>query len=238
MFSGVEDSEDYYAALWSNNLVDTDAVLDWFFESCAEAGPEACALHESSAEKIKSRLNSLYESLKYSPIPVSAKGSDFTAADYGLVDYALVRKLIFGFLYAPYPGMRPGGVTPSALASALAAAENGNGLPLWDLQKNGTEQFKCKCGGGANPVPRTDGATVAIACGEGDVVEDSIEELQAHYEKMSQDSTFAELWTVHASCVGWKIRTVERFNGPFVGNTSHPVLLIGNTADPVTPLRK
>jgi hypothetical protein len=37
---------------------------------------------------------------------------------------------------------------------------------------------------------------------------------------------------------GWKIRAKERFNGPFVGNTSFPIMLIGNTADPVTPLWK
>ena len=35
---------------------------------------------------------------------------------------------------------------------------------------------------------------------------------------------------------GWKVRPVERFAGPFVGNTSFPILLIGNTADPMTPL--
>ena len=35
---------------------------------------------------------------------------------------------------------------------------------------------------------------------------------------------------------GWKTKSVERFGGPFVGNTSFPLLIIGNTADPVTPL--
>ncbi len=170
-------------------------MLDWFFESCAEAGPEVCALHENSAAKIKLRLNSLYESLKRNPIAVPAKGSDFTAGDYGLVDYALVRRLIFGFLYSPYPGVKEAGITPSALASALAAAETGNGVPLWDLQKNDAAQFKCECSSGAKTIPNTNGATAAIACGDGDAVEDSVEALQAHYEKMSQDSMFAELWT-------------------------------------------
>jgi hypothetical protein len=57
-------------------------------------------------------------------------------------------------------------------------------------------------------------------------------------------------------CRGWKIRAKERFAGPFTGNTSFPILFIGNTlvvftsttfskatnqsysADPVTSLRR
>lgn len=57
-------------------------------------------------------------------------------------------------------------------------------------------------------------------------------------------------------CSGWKSKAVERCNGPFGGNTSFPLMFIGNTAgmlppvscipaeaengsaDPVTPLVK
>lgn len=38
-------------------------------------------------------------------------------------------------------------------------------------------------------------------------------------------------------CANWKIRASYKFDERFGGNTSHPILFISNTADPVTPLR-
>lgn len=37
-------------------------------------------------------------------------------------------------------------------------------------------------------------------------------------------------------CIHYSVRPAYRFTAPFEANTSHPILLIGNTADPVTPL--
>lgn len=38
-------------------------------------------------------------------------------------------------------------------------------------------------------------------------------------------------------CIHWNTRPYSRFEGPWIGNTSHPILEIGNDADPVTPGR-
>lgn len=38
-------------------------------------------------------------------------------------------------------------------------------------------------------------------------------------------------------CIHYKTRPVYRFTAPFQANTSHPILMIGNTYDPVTPLK-
>jgi len=79
-------------------------------------------------------------------------------------------------------------------------------------------------------------ADAAIACSDPEYLERGLEEVKMVYERLKKDSQFGEFWLANVRCSGWKIRPVERFSGPLGGNTSHPILLIGNTADPVTPL--
>ncbi|KAJ3519724.1 hypothetical protein NM688_g9259 [Phlebia brevispora] len=78
---------------------------------------------------------------------------------------------------------------------------------------------------------------------DGSPVDDSIEELQELYDRMTEDSIFGVLWGGRTRCSGWKVSPVDKradlcphFAGAFTGNTSYPILLIGNTADPVTPV--
>jgi hypothetical protein len=222
------------------------------YAGCAEAGPEGCALHEPSAEAVKARVERIFAALKRSPLSVPpAPGAIGSSTAYGTVDYALVRSSVFAFLYAPYYG-------GSIFADILRAVEAGDGRPLWDLVRVGLLDYRCECG---EKTPRRAGgsfvgrdALPAVACSDGDPVEDSLDKLQEHYEGMAHDSTFAELWSIRmmCSCVsvagckralcaaadlmymrrGWKIRPKERFSGPFVGNTSHPLLFIGNRCVP------
>ncbi|KAK1216244.1 hypothetical protein PQX77_021118 [Marasmius sp. AFHP31] len=52
------------------------------------------------------------------------------------------------------------------------------------------------------------------------------------------NSTFAGMTSIQGMtrCTGWKIHPESRFKGPVGANTSFPLLIIGNTADTVTPL--
>ncbi|KAF8646017.1 hypothetical protein AX16_007442 [Volvariella volvacea WC 439] len=114
IIDGVADVEDYYAALWSNNLIDADKVQQSFFDGCYEAGPIDCPFWAHSPEAIASNLTALYNRLRVDPVPV------ITPRSYGLVDYSNLRAAVFRSLYSPY-------VYFKSLAKALADLANGDG---------------------------------------------------------------------------------------------------------------
>ena len=210
---GILDPYDYYAGefgtqpsqrtlsivrspgLWSNMLVDTDKGLGWFFEQCAEAGPATCALYEESAEGVKERYTRILTALKTRSLAVTTTDPLATAADYGVVTYRLALSAVFDFLYSPYKNN-----SAAILATALAAAEHGDGKPLWDLMKSGVTQFRCQCPNSPEPSQSPAGLTAAIACGDGAALNESPEDLQDWYDKVGRDSQFAPLWQMHATC--------------------------------------
>jgi hypothetical protein len=172
-----------------------------FYEACVEAGPDACALHETTVGAVESRVENIFAKLKAQPIPVYAPAASksTSSVNYGLTDYAVARNIVFQFLYGPYGG---GGYNATAVANGLAAAEKGDGRPLWDLKKETLTDFKRECG---KDEPRTElyggkETTLAIACSDGDIVDDSVDELQMHYEEMAKQSSFAEFWNWRVQC--------------------------------------
>lgn len=82
-------------------------------------------------------------------------------------------------------------------------------------------------------------AGMSIRCGDGDA-QDSVN--RKAFERFIEDQTelsptLGPIWaTIRMGCLSYSVRPKYRFTGPWVGNTSHPLLLIGNTADPVCPL--
>jgi len=240
IIDGVVDSENYYSGLWSNNLRDTDADLLDFYSACVDAGPSKCPIHENSTSLVKERIDNLLTKLKIAPVPLyetlSVHGSGrFQNAYYDVVDYTMVKQVIFAILYQTHS-------LGAYLANALAELERGNGEMIWAMSmKHAAEMLMtCDCPvDGESPVPPRGlfEATLSIGCG--DVVEplnESLEELREAYEEMAKTSMFADGWFIRAACSGWKVRAKERFTASFNQTTSHPLLIIGNTADPVTPL--
>ncbi|KAL4259934.1 Serine protease/Carboxylesterase S33 [Pleurotus pulmonarius] len=221
VLDGVVDAENYFATLWSNNLLDTDKTLQSFFDGCFEGGPDLCPFYESSPQAISQKLDDLTHTIFLRPVPVQTKFS------YGLVDYERLRITIFQTLYSPYEAF-------PRLAQGLADLMHGNGTVLYQILEQPV--FDCACGAPAPLMSIPDGGR-AIMCTDGAEVRDTVDELEPYVQGLLRDSQWGEVWaSIRIGCSAWPKQEKRHFKGPFLGNTSHPILWIGNTADPVTPI--
>ncbi|KAJ7174478.1 Alpha/Beta hydrolase protein [Mycena filopes] len=221
IIDGVVDSENYFAVEWSNNLLDTDKAWTHFLTGCVAAGPAGCAFFAPTAALLQAKVDALYASLR--PIPVR------TDIAFGVVDYSMLRRTIFTALYSPYAKFPP-------LAQALADLALGNATALFKMSSE-APGFECACDPGEYRFEGVTEAGTAVFCNDGRRIPRDFEGVVEHYRELSKISSFADLWEpVRMGCLAWPEFPKTHFQGPFVANTSFPLLLIGNTADPVTPL--
>ncbi|EJD49549.1 hypothetical protein AURDEDRAFT_161106 [Auricularia subglabra TFB-10046 SS5] len=226
VLDSVLEPETYYRTTWDRNLLTTDAALDYFFTSCA-ASP-SCAFQPpgggATARELRARFDQIMDGLRRKPVAV-VQGDV-----YGLVDWPLMRLLVFGWLYQPY------GTFP-LLARVLAGLAHGDGTLAFALGGGDDSTWTCGCAPAPAPPPLAAAeVSAAISCGDGDPVRDSLEELEAWHRSQEAISSFADMNTARVLCSGWKLHAKNRFEGPLAANTSRPILFMGNTADPVTPL--
>ncbi|KAF9263844.1 hypothetical protein L218DRAFT_999311 [Marasmius fiardii PR-910] len=224
---GIVDSDaDYYDARGLGGILYTNRTLDWFFKACLDEGPDACAFHEPSIEAMEDKLNGIYASLiKY---PVTAQ----TNQSYGLIDYPTLRNTIFEALYRPslWPTM----------ARGLQDLTRRDGTVFYSGLLD-APPFRCSCDSeNINPFPPALEAVVAIVCNDGEAVPPGLEEAERHYNYAI--TNFGSWASIFASfriiCGGWPTSIPKnQFRGPVTApNTSFPLLIIGNTADPITPI--
>ncbi|KAJ7667054.1 hypothetical protein B0H17DRAFT_1184269, partial [Mycena rosella] len=190
---------------------------------------------------ISEKMDKIYATLRERPIPVR------TNTSFGLVDYSMVRRVIFQALYAPYARFPD-------LAQAFADLSAGNATALFKMSEQ--PPFECAYDNSGDRLESVLEATFAVTCNDGSRILPGYEDTVTHYQKMSETSTWADVWEpIRIACVAWPEFPQKHFRGPFVANTSFPILLIGNTAgksgfissffhtlnqwlspDPVTPL--
>jgi hypothetical protein len=137
-------------------------------------------------------VDRIFERLKVQPIAASV-GSSPGILDYGVVDFSLVKDALFQYMYNPY------GEAP-IVAAVLAALEQGDAGPLWQVLEAKADVIKCTAAN--NTVLGQLGVEpqLAVECSDGTPVHDTFTELEKWYESNAQKSSFAGVLPTRVQC--------------------------------------
>ncbi|KAI6782649.1 NEDD8-like protein (RubA) [Emericellopsis cladophorae] len=233
VLDGVVNPMEYYANREIQLPLGIDGSWQGFLHGCV-ANPDACPLAAlGDADKIATKLFAWLEQLKSHPIVVPDPTSPFGGILY---DYSLVEAIIMGGFY--FPPLFP---QVSAQIYALYAGDEHDHSKLRALVKRfapGAAQV------GMDEPKADDEAWVAndhealwgIKCS--DVLQqNNFKEMLTVFEGRVRNSRFADVaHNTPARCAQWHMPAVERYEGHFQFKPNFPILMVGNTHDPVTPL--
>jgi len=261
ILDGNVDPQDYTATGWLSNLFDNTKNLHWFYYSCYHASTK-CAFFDSDTKSLfdlEKKMIKLLERLRNNPLSVVHDG----AAD--LVTYYDMTNLIHGAAYAPlyfWPDvaqvahdlLNNNGTSIIKYLKNLQipqGPEPTNPEPPKDDDDSGVG-FKIQNNSLPHPPGYAGGleAAVSILCGDGEPLTSLTKhDWQIRLSHLKNQSLIAgPFWAaIPFACQHWptSIRPHEhnRFTGPFESKLADydargsPLLFIGSTADPVTPLR-
>ena len=261
VLDGVVDADDYAATGWTTNLSDNMKTWTAFFDDCFAAGSK-CPLYNSTfttSSQIQEHVEKFIEHLKENPIPLVVNGNA------ALMTHFLLKVAIHSCLYTPNHlspilakllaslekgrlGIKPVvlddvdfrskadmiGFVPS-LPPVPTLLRGHFGRPVESPEDDYTWSLE---------------AAVSILCGDGDDITWRSKANQTDYLRLlqGQSELDAAVWAeITLRCVHWpqalRPSEINRFTGPFQSQLSDynsrasPLLFIGNTADPVTPVR-
>ncbi|KAF9264483.1 alpha/beta-hydrolase [Marasmius fiardii PR-910] len=215
---------------WSVQYTDADKSFQLFFDGCFEAGPDKCPFYDSSSDKIKQNVLDLLESVRLNPVPVYQGPTN----PYGIIDYSGLKIALQQATRQPYDPIS-GFLT---LAQGLRDLKSGNGSTIFPFL--GQEVYGDYANLSTLNAPytfeRALEAGIGVFCTDMQEIKDKPSDLLAYFEQVKGISMFVDfLMPVRTFCSGWKIHP-NHFTGPVTGNTSFPILFIGNTAGKRTVL--
>ncbi|KAJ8111546.1 hypothetical protein OPT61_g5881 [Boeremia exigua] len=233
VLDGVVNEWDYNHSLGNGSLIDNKKAMDSFYSYCLNSGLKNCPLakHATTTAEIKERTEKIVNSLYHNPLILdSNEGPE-------VVTYSDIKSIIFSSIYQPQ-------ITFEILGNLLSQLEAGEGDLIDYLSKAYRPAHTLSCGINGTVDPgvayTNDVPTFAILCADGiDQQALSLDEFVDYWHLLQEISPAAgDVWAMlRMKCAAWKITASYKFGGEFGGNTSHPILFVSNTADPVTPLR-
>ncbi|KAI4591487.1 hypothetical protein KJ359_013322 [Pestalotiopsis sp. 9143b] len=252
VLDGVVDPADHYAGAWLTQLFDSDKVVTKFSEYCFRAGAEKCPLYTGpSPAAVEDRFTGILMSLKDNPIPVVPPGAGPEIITYGDVHLYLLSSIYFSFATAEtFWDMLAALESRNATAPALvdmALQKQARLVPdptCHDENESKSQQLpRPPCVLSYNSMLGPNQAIGAMDI-NGTPASLNRTSFAAYLSELgSQSKWVSPSWARNKlSSLGYgSVRPAWRPN-PFSStssryNTSHPLLIIGNAHDPVTPLR-
>lgn len=201
------------SAVLADGLRDADRVFDAFLAQCQRAGPARCALARHGS--VAGRVNRLLRRLRRGSIPAPS------AKPPGRLTYGEALTVI------KLQGLSRPEVWPQA-ARLLDAAASGDGSGLLTIARQASsDQFRALFEQG-----------VALLCADSPARQSARDwpGVVRRLEAVSRIGGRVFGWLQGAPCASWPARSAERYTGPWNATTPHPILIIGTTLDPNTPL--
>jgi len=220
ILDGVMDSEVYYTGKWDENVAQSDEAVGSFFTYCHLAGPDKCAVYSNSTELIKARLDSVIADVRKNPVQVS----DPAFVEFPtIVTYEILNFVLLSVLYAPsqyFP----------MFAQIFADLERRNGSLIATVLPR------------AKATADSVGAMILCMDAVGRYNLSTPELWEAHVERVVAKSSYiGDSWaSISLICRNLRITPPksQQFNTlASANNTASPILFIGNTVDPVTPIK-
>ncbi|KAI0130387.1 TAP-like protein-domain-containing protein [Xylariales sp. AK1849] len=213
IIDGVPNPHQWYHGYDVDQFTDSDKVFSGFLSACAVAGTSCALARENrTAADLEAAMSSLFETIKYNAIPLGVY----------IIDYSSVKNFIFTQLY--YPVLWP------QMAVILDGLLTGNLTTL--------AEYLASLDSTADAAAITYESNAGIRCSDKLPRASTWQELGPIFDQLDQKSKwFGDLpASLILKCAQWRFEAKERYNGDFQVKTRNPMLLVGNTYDPTTPL--
>ncbi|KAJ6180952.1 hypothetical protein N7519_011413 [Penicillium mononematosum] len=218
VIDGVVNQFEWYEGVdLSGDLIDTDNVLDGFFEECMKADAGSCALASlaTSKEELRETVFSFMDQLRHQPLDVYVNNTVYGILTYEKVWYngvfaALYKPPLWSSLAQNLYSLLQGNATPAFLAYNIAAEQNDESAEFVQLNDGRT---------GPSHWPQGKDQLLAQIAPWLNQSLFSTVFLASYYQKQQ--------WAVPRTHPYVPRRDVE---------TAHPLLILSTTYDPVCPL--
>ncbi|GJN74906.1 hypothetical protein PLICBS_008999 [Purpureocillium lilacinum] len=224
VLDGVVNPFEYYTNTESELFTDLDATFRGFIEGCV-AAREACPLAGNlTADELHAAVYKFLDNLKYNPIPLP---SPALLGGGSLIDISIVKTMLLPAFNFP--------TNWASTAATLHPLMTGNITAIAAVMSSSGSAGSASA---SNQIPSSAEALQGIKCSD---VRQHTSNLTAMLPVFAARHNMSRMFgdtadEMVARCAQWRMPAKERYMGDFNVTSRNPVLVIGNTHDPTTPL--